>query len=408
MPVRLPQGAGQWAHLTHFLADPNIWHKIDLVRVPDRRAPGGWRYYAHLLTHHGGYQASSTRDRRAAVRTDRRAGADANVSNLSVASFPAQHPEQFAAGRIDATPEQLAAAAREAKRARDRQRALDRSRRNSNPRPVRALGAAAGTGTAPRRKGSEGPPGHRSGRAAGRPRRWGAAARLPPRSAFRPLPHDPCRSRRGRPQRQSGQTRPSRPGCRHDCCLARQHHHRGGLPDIDLGAVVGQADRGVQPGHAGIGAKPNVLPPVDSSTGPAPDRPRFPSTACAGSGSPRPSTSAHTTAATAGYAATATSYRRCWPPALTSPTRKTRAPRGSTTNLPTPCGRGLHPSKSGVVQSTGTSHQHHPVPNRPGPAATTGWPLLNTRGPPPNRPDPKSGRRGTSRKRQPPKLSGAA
>src|SRR5271169_6261609 len=133
MPVRLPQGAGQWAHLTHFLADPNIWHKIDLVRVADRRAPGGWRYYAHLLTHHGGYQASSTRDRRAAVPTDRRAGADANVSNLSVASFPAQHPEQLAAGRIDATPEQLAAAAREAKRARDRQRALDRSRRNTNP-----------------------------------------------------------------------------------------------------------------------------------------------------------------------------------------------------------------------------------------------------------------------------------
>ena len=33
LPVRLPQGAGQWAHLAHFLADPSVWHKIDLVRV---------------------------------------------------------------------------------------------------------------------------------------------------------------------------------------------------------------------------------------------------------------------------------------------------------------------------------------------------------------------------------------
>lgn len=43
LPVRLPQGAGQWAHLAHFLADSSVWHKIDLVRVRDRRARGGWR-----------------------------------------------------------------------------------------------------------------------------------------------------------------------------------------------------------------------------------------------------------------------------------------------------------------------------------------------------------------------------
>jgi hypothetical protein len=54
LPVRLPQGAGQWAHLAHFLADPSVWHKIDLVRVRHRHAPGGWRYYAHLLTHQPG------------------------------------------------------------------------------------------------------------------------------------------------------------------------------------------------------------------------------------------------------------------------------------------------------------------------------------------------------------------
>ena len=44
MPVRLPQGSGRFPRLAHFLADPAVWHKIDLVRARDRRAPGGWRY----------------------------------------------------------------------------------------------------------------------------------------------------------------------------------------------------------------------------------------------------------------------------------------------------------------------------------------------------------------------------
>ena len=59
-----------------------------------------------------------------------------------------------------------------------------------------------------------------------------------------------------------------------------------------------------------------------------------------------------------------------WRPASSSPIPMTRAPRGSTTDLPTPCAMGWPPSKSGRVQSTGTSHQHHPVTDRPGPAAT--------------------------------------
>jgi hypothetical protein len=42
------------------------------------------------------------------------------------------------------------------------------------------------------------------------------------------------------------------------------------------------------------------------------------------------------------------------------------------------CGRGWPPSKSGRAQSTSTSHQHHIVLDRPGPAATTTrWPLLS-------------------------------
>jgi hypothetical protein len=132
MPVRLPSGAGQWAHLSHFLADPAVWHKIDLVRVRDRRAPGGWRHYAHLLTHQGGYQCPATQARRAATPTGRRGGADANVSNLAVASFPTEHPDQLLVEQIICDTDQQAAAARAAKSVRGRQRALDRSRRNTN------------------------------------------------------------------------------------------------------------------------------------------------------------------------------------------------------------------------------------------------------------------------------------
>jgi hypothetical protein len=132
LPVRLPQGAGRWAHLCHFLADPGVWHKIDLVRLRDRRAPGGWRYYAHLLTHQVGYQASATRERRAGIPAGRRAGVDANVTNLSAASFPADKPEQLVIDQITCTAEQQRAAEKAARTTRARQRALDRSRRNTN------------------------------------------------------------------------------------------------------------------------------------------------------------------------------------------------------------------------------------------------------------------------------------
>jgi hypothetical protein len=133
LPVRLPQGVGQWPHLCHFLADPSSWHKIDLVRVRDRKAPGGWRYYAHLLVHRAGYQSAATRARRREIPTGRRAGVDANVSNLAVASFVGDDPGQLVVERIGCTAEQQNAADRAAKTARARQKALDRSRRNTNP-----------------------------------------------------------------------------------------------------------------------------------------------------------------------------------------------------------------------------------------------------------------------------------
>jgi putative transposase-like DNA-binding protein len=133
LPPRLAQGAGQWAHLCHFLADPSVWHKIDLVRVADRRAQGGWRYYAHLLCHQRGYQSAATRARRGETPAGRRAGIDANVSNLSVVSFPDEHPDEVVTEQVRVRVEQHKAAEKAARRARARQRALDRSRRNTNP-----------------------------------------------------------------------------------------------------------------------------------------------------------------------------------------------------------------------------------------------------------------------------------
>lgn len=50
VPVRLPQGAGQWPHLVHTLGDPDAFHKVDLVRrrdpacrAPTQTCPGARR-----------------------------------------------------------------------------------------------------------------------------------------------------------------------------------------------------------------------------------------------------------------------------------------------------------------------------------------------------------------------------
>jgi hypothetical protein len=195
LPVRLPQGAGQWAHLSHFLADPTVWHKIDLVRVRDRKAPGGWRYYAHLLIHQAGYEAPATRSRRAEIPAGRCAGVDANVSNLALASFPGGHPEQLAIEQITLDAAQRQAAARAAKRARVRQRALDRSRRNTNAdqygpsqRQHKRAQRRAANGLAAHQITNPGGP--RAACADG-----GSAACLPPRPTFPQLLSPPHRSR---------------------------------------------------------------------------------------------------------------------------------------------------------------------------------------------------------------------
>ena len=195
-----------------------------------------------------GYQSPITRARRDEIPAGRRAGVDANVSNLAIASFPAGSPSSWSSSRSPA-PRPAAGRGAGRQRARARQKALDRSRRNTNPdqygpsmRQHRRAQRRAANGLAAQQITNPGGPRH--ARADGVPLR-----------AYR---HDKL-SRRYRRTRcdhaadaphQSSQTRPRRRGRRADRGRPRQHHHRRGLPHLHLGAVVGQADRPVQPRHA--------------------------------------------------------------------------------------------------------------------------------------------------------------
>jgi len=140
MPVRLPQGAGRFPRLVFFLADPGKWHKIDLVRVQDRRAPGGWRYQAHLTVLGSGYVSPSTTKRRGTVPGDRLAGIDANVSNIAVVSMNAStlktldaNPGVVEATYVTPTPEEYGKAITLAAHTKWQSRRMDRSRRAANP-----------------------------------------------------------------------------------------------------------------------------------------------------------------------------------------------------------------------------------------------------------------------------------
>ncbi|MFI9581083.1 transposase [Streptomyces sp. NPDC052236] len=141
LPIRLPQGAGRWPYLLHYLNDPGLWHKIDLVRRRDPAAPGGWAYEAHLMVLGPGYASTATGTRRRqAAALERVGGVDGNVSNLAVVSLPATlDPDDgdVRSDRITLTQQEQHALATGRKKARGRQRALDRSRRATNPRHYR-------------------------------------------------------------------------------------------------------------------------------------------------------------------------------------------------------------------------------------------------------------------------------
>jgi transposase len=131
LPVRLPSAPGNQAMLEHHLGDPSRWHKIDLFRSRDRR--GRWRYEAHLVVLTQPYVSPSTRARRAAAAhaaSDRRAGIDVNVSNITIASVGDTH--DLLVTRVERSAGQRQRSHRRARQERSRQRALDRSRRAMN------------------------------------------------------------------------------------------------------------------------------------------------------------------------------------------------------------------------------------------------------------------------------------
>ncbi|WP_328773340.1 zinc ribbon domain-containing protein [Streptomyces sp. NBC_00286] len=136
LPVRIPQGPGQWDRVQHFLAGPGRWHKVDLVRRRKASAPGGWAYEAHLMVLGPGYASPAVQQmRRQAAALDRIGGVDGNVSNLSVVSFPASlDPAEGVpeSSEIVLTEEERARLEKAAKKRRGRARALERSRRATN------------------------------------------------------------------------------------------------------------------------------------------------------------------------------------------------------------------------------------------------------------------------------------
>jgi hypothetical protein len=141
LPVRLPQGAGRWPYLVHYLDRPEQWRKVDLVRRRDASAAGGWAYEAHLMILGDGYCSPATRARReAAADLQRVGGVDGNVSNLAVVSFPRSFSPadgEVASTRVSLSQEEKARLAQKHRKDRARQRALHRSRRAGNPQRYR-------------------------------------------------------------------------------------------------------------------------------------------------------------------------------------------------------------------------------------------------------------------------------
>jgi hypothetical protein len=134
LPVRLPTEPGNQPILDHHLADPDRWHKIDLVRRQDPNVVGGWRYEAHLLVLTQPYVAPAVVARRAAAAietVDRAAGIDVNVSNVTVASH--EDGGGLRVTRVDRDAGERDRSVTRSRRERRRQRQLDRSQRAANP-----------------------------------------------------------------------------------------------------------------------------------------------------------------------------------------------------------------------------------------------------------------------------------
>jgi hypothetical protein len=133
LPVRLPTAPSNQPALDYYLSDTSKWHKIDLVRRPDAQAAGGWRYEAHLSVLLPPYVSPQTGARRAAAAlttTDRSAGIDVNVSNLTIASHDAGRDIRLT--RVERDELWKESDRKRRKRERRRKRELERSRRAAN------------------------------------------------------------------------------------------------------------------------------------------------------------------------------------------------------------------------------------------------------------------------------------
>ena len=164
--------AARWGSRAAGAACPRRWAvdaSVPFPGRPDRVAqdrpgagarPPGARWVAFLRTSAGasaGYQAPSTQARRTQIPTDRRAGVDANVSNLALASFPADRPEHLSRpDHLHCRPTTGRGAGRT--QSPGAAEALDRSRRNTNsdqygPSPRQQTRAAPRRGRVVARKG---------------------------------------------------------------------------------------------------------------------------------------------------------------------------------------------------------------------------------------------------------------
>ncbi|MEV6929092.1 hypothetical protein AB0M46_32005 [Dactylosporangium sp. NPDC051485] len=381
IPVRLPQGPGRRPVLEHYLAYPDGWHKIDLVRHRDPGAAGGWRYEAHLMVLGPGYTSPAvTQRRQAAALLERRGGVDVNVSNLTVVSVPVGPDGGLAASRVARTGDHDAVLVEERLRQRRRNRALDRSRRAANPGQYRL--SPRQQRRADRRRAVGLPPVQVT--VPGGPRVANTVG-IPVRAYRHDIASSTYRRLRGRvvadgaARTKAGHTRAR------ITAAALVAVHGAGLvvEDADIRVWARRWGRGIHaftPGMLLTALRRETTAVVaHTGRGPGPGTPPGPSTAFAASGSRRAWRIAATTALAVGWPGTATSSPRWSARTPCSPTPPSPAPPGSTgmrRGRPS-TGTGSRPSTWGCKE---------PCPSQPEPTTPTPTTLVDGRGgrsPPP-------------------------
>ncbi|MFT3915236.1 MAG: hypothetical protein QM704_14290 [Anaeromyxobacteraceae bacterium] len=370
LPVRLPTAPCNQPILDYHLADPSLWHKVDLVRTRAPHAPGGWRYEAHLMVLKEPYVSPATRVRRAEVavaEADRLAGIDVNVSNLTIAS-------QVAGGDLRLTRIARDLATKDGdrgrrRRERRRQRALDRSRRAANSEQYRLSKrqekrarrrAAAGLTPVnvipqgPRIARSDGVPlqAYRRDQLSRRHRRLRAEEVASAAAGVQ--------ARRDRARRVAAQ-------------VVQTHGYRIFAEEGHISAWARRWGRGVAAFTPGLLVSASTARqrrwhasprPREASSGSPPARPRSPSIAPAAPACRRPSPTGSTAARTAASGATATPSPRCSRASScsTSPANPTRrasttppqtapAPKSSASSLLTCLSGGKTPGPSQTTSS---------------------------------------------------------